>query len=84
MYVIAIVRKSQPAERHTCTSTEGLRDAVDELVRTEGGNISDRAGLAALIDNAAAMVDADGFAALTFKTAALTIRPAAPADIATT
>lgn len=76
-YRIALVRKGQPIERTTCTDETELRDAVYDMVRTEGSKISnsDHTHLTALIGQARQAADADGFAALEFGTAALTIRP---------
>lgn len=77
MYRIAIVRKGQPADRHTCTTPGELRDIVYDVIRAEGSEIGDddHSGLIALIGNARSMADIEGFAALEFGSAAITIRP---------
>lgn len=78
MYRIAIVRKGQPADRRTCTTGGELRDIVWEVIRSEGSVITDadHAGLMKLVGNARDMADIEGFAALEFGGAAITIRPA--------
>lgn len=77
MYRIAIVRKGQPAEPRVCTTGGELRDAVYELIRSQGSTISDgdHAGLIKMIGAARSMADIEGFAALKFGSAALAIRP---------
>jgi hypothetical protein len=77
MYRIAIIRKDQPADRHTCTTPGELRDIVWEVIRSEGSIITDadHAGLMKLIGGARDMADIEGFAALEFGNAAITIRP---------
>lgn len=77
MYRIAIVRKGQDADRRTCASTGELRDVVWEVIRSEGGTITeaDHSGLIALVGSARDQADVDGFAALEFGRAAITIRP---------
>lgn len=79
MYRIAIVPKGKPAERHTITSGDELLDAVYDLIRSQGSTIadSDHAGLIAVVSNACSMADIEGFAALEFGTATITIRPGA-------
>lgn len=78
MYRIAIVRPGQPAERRTATTGGDLRDAVYDLLRSQGGTIADNdhSGLIALIGDARSTADIHGFAALEFGDAAITIRPA--------
>lgn len=78
MYRIAIVRKGQPADRRKSTGGGDLRDIVWEVIRAEGSTITDadHAGLMNLIGNAQNMADNEGFAALEFGSAAITIRPA--------
>ncbi|WP_405888855.1 hypothetical protein OG762_36890 [Streptomyces sp. NBC_01136] len=80
MYRIAIVRKGQPADRRTCTTPGELRDIVWEVVRAEGSTITDadHAPLMELTANARNMADNEGFAALEFGAAAITIRPDQP------
>jgi hypothetical protein len=78
MYRIAICRKGQPnPDRRTCATGGELRDIVWEVIRAEGGAISDddNAGLIKLVGNARDMADIEGFAALEFGDAAITIRP---------
>jgi hypothetical protein len=77
MYRIAIIRTDQPIERRTCTTGGDLRDAVYGLIRAEGVEIadSDHAGLIAMVGDARSMADIEGFAALEFGDAAITIRP---------
>ncbi|WP_405883641.1 hypothetical protein OG747_36670 [Streptomyces sp. NBC_01384] len=77
MYRIAIVRKGQPADRRTCTTLGELRDIVWEVVRAEGSVITDadHGPLMELTANARNMADNEGFAALEFGGAAITIRP---------
>jgi len=77
MYRIAIVRKGQPTDRRTCTSSGELRDIVWEVIRAEGSVITDadHAGLIALVGTARDQADIEGFAALEFGNAAITIRP---------
>lgn len=77
MYRIAIVRKGQTADHRTCQSPGELRDAVYEVIRAEGSKITDddHSGLIALIGDARSMADIEGFAALEFGAAAITIRP---------
>jgi hypothetical protein len=79
MYRIAIVRKGQPADLRTASTGGELRDVVYDMIRTEGSTISDadHSGLIALIGDARSLADTEGFAALKFGTAAVTIRPAA-------
>ncbi|WP_030777174.1 hypothetical protein [Streptomyces sp. NRRL S-920] len=76
MYRIAICRKGQAPDLRAATGAGDLRDVVYEVIRAEGTEIkdTDHAGLVALIGSARAMVDADGFAGLTFGAAAIAIR----------
>jgi hypothetical protein len=81
VYRIAIVRKGQPADIRTCGDQIGaLLDVVFEVIRAEGSTITDadHSPLTRLAANARNMADNDGFAALEFGSAAITIRPAAP------
>ena len=77
MYRVAIVREGRPIERRTCASGGELRDTVYELIRSQGGEIADgdHSGLIALVGDARSMADIEGFAALEFGTASITIRP---------
>jgi hypothetical protein len=78
MYRIAIVRKGQPADIRTCGDRIGeLLDIVFETIRAEGSTIADadHTPLTFLAADARAMADNDGFAALEFGNAAITIRP---------
>lgn len=77
MYRIAIVRKGQPADRRTCDGRGELRDIVWEVIQTEGSTISDadHAPLMAMVAAARDQADNEGFAALEFGAAAITIRP---------
>jgi hypothetical protein len=79
MYRIAIIRKGQPADRRTCDGRGELRDIVWETIRAEGGTITDdgHGTLMELTADARNRADNDGFAAIDFGTAAITIRPAA-------
>jgi hypothetical protein len=76
MYRIAVCRKGQPAQQRTANAGE-LRTAVYELIESQGSRVTekDHSGIGALIDDARAMAEADGFAALEFEGAAITIRP---------
>lgn len=78
MYRVAIVRKGQPAERHTATTGGDLRTIVYDLIRSQGGTIGDgdHTGLIAMVGHARSMAHIDGFAALEFGDTAVTIRPA--------
>jgi hypothetical protein len=77
MYRIAIIRNDQPTDRRTCTGPGELRDIVWETIRAEGGTITDadHAGLMKLVGTARDQADVEGFAALEFGDAAITIRP---------
>ncbi|MDK0525066.1 hypothetical protein [Streptomyces sp. ML-6] len=77
MYRIAIVRKGRPTDRHTAGGPGELRDVVYGVIRAEGSVITDadHSGLIELIGNARDMADIEGFAALTFGAATVTIRP---------
>lgn len=77
MYRIAIVRKGQPTDRRTCTTPGELRDIVWKVIRAEGSVITDadHAGLMKLVGNARDQADIEGFAALEFGSAGITIRP---------
>lgn len=77
MYRIAIVRKGQPADRRICDGRGELRDIVWEVIRAEGATITDadHAPLMELAANARNLADNEGFAALEFGSAAITIRP---------
>lgn len=80
MYRIAIVRKGQPADRRTCGDRIGdILDIVFGVIRAEGSTITDadHGPLTKLAANARNRADNDGFAALEFGTAAITIRPVA-------
>ncbi|MFE9491453.1 hypothetical protein ACFYNF_34290 [Streptomyces sp. NPDC006641] len=81
MYRIAVVRKGQPTDRRTAAGPGQLRDVVYGVIRAEGSVITDadHSGLIELIGNARDMADIEGFAALTFGTASITIRPQAAA-----
>jgi hypothetical protein len=76
VYRIAIIRKGQPANRQTCNG-DGLKDAVYGLLSAENATITDadRLGIDGLLAAARAMADEDGFAALEFCDAKMTIRP---------
>jgi hypothetical protein len=81
VYRIAIVRKGQPADRRICDGRGELRDIVWEVIRAEGATITDadHAPLMELAANARNLADNEGFAALEFGSAAITIRPHAEA-----
>lgn len=80
MYRIAIVRKGQNCDVRMCGDRVGdLLDIVFEVIRAEGSTITDadHGPLTTLAANARNMADNEGFAALEFGKAAITIRPAA-------
>lgn len=79
MYRIAIVRKGQQTERRT-GGTQDIEDAVYEVLRTEkaADTEADLVAIRGLIAEALTMCEAEGFAALQFGSAAVTIRPALP------
>lgn len=76
MYRIAIVRKGQDPDLRTC-GLEGIEDAVYGIIRAEGSKVTeaDHLGIRGLVAGAQAMCDEQGFAALEFGKAAVTIRP---------
>jgi hypothetical protein len=81
MYRIAIIRKGQTPDVRTCGDRIGeLLDIVFEVIRAEGSTITDadHGPLTQLAANARNMADNEGFAALEFDGAAITIRAAAP------
>ena len=78
MYRIAIIRKGQPTDRRTCGDRVGeLLDIVFEVIRAEGSTITDddHGPLTKLAASARDRAFNDGFAALEFGDAAITIRP---------
>ena len=76
MYRILIIRKGQPADRRICDAEE-LKHAVYGLLDAESATVTDadRLGIDGMVAAARAMADDDGFAALEFGGAAITIRP---------
>lgn len=79
MYCIAVVRKGQEPDRRTC-GAEGIEDAVYGILRSQNATVTDadQLGIRGLIAGAQAMCDEQGFAALEFGDAAVTVRPAPP------
>jgi hypothetical protein len=78
MYTVAIKHPDKPLDRRTCTTGGDLRNAAYELIRSQGTVIADadHSGLIALIGDARSTAELEGFAALTFGDAWMTIRPA--------
>ncbi|HEY6117126.1 MAG TPA: hypothetical protein VI172_14335 [Candidatus Dormibacteraeota bacterium] len=79
MYRIAIVRKGQPADRRTASTGRELRDIAWETLHAEGHPVTDYGTFTDMVADARRMADTDGFAALEFGAAAITIRPASAA-----
>ncbi|WP_372344716.1 hypothetical protein [Streptomyces sp. KL116D] len=79
MYRIAVVRKGQDPDRRIC-GVEGIEDAIYGILRAEKASVTeaDQLGIRGLIAGAQAMCDEQGFAALEFGGAAVTVRPAPP------
>ncbi|MFI7293976.1 hypothetical protein [Streptomyces sp. NPDC050121] len=77
MYRIAIVRKGQPADRRTCTTLGELQEVVREVIRADGGTITDAddTALAWMARDAYTMAADEGFAAIELGAASITIRP---------
>lgn len=77
MYTVTVIRKDQEPQRTPCVTGGDLRNAIYPVVRAEWGDISDgyHRGLITAISDARSMADIEGFAALEFGTAAITIRP---------
>jgi hypothetical protein len=77
VYRIAIVRKGQPTDRRTAIAGSDLRDIVWEVIRAEGSVITDadHGPLIEMVGAARSQADIEGFAALEFGGAAITIRP---------
>lgn len=78
MYTVAVKHPGKPLDRRTCTTGGELRDAAYELIRSQGSVITDadHSGLIALVGEARSTADIEGFAALIFGDAWMTIKPA--------
>jgi hypothetical protein len=75
MYRIAIVCKNQPADRRTASTGRELRDIVWETLQAEGHLVADYGTFTDMVADARRMADIEGFAALEFGSAGITIRP---------